>query len=111
MAKKKHSDGMIETSGSVDAWSVASAVSTVIFLGPAGLAMLAMMARDFEGGEQSMLLGMVFMATAPVTTVCGVVACMRLGVRRARLARWSLAVFWLPLAALVLFAFGRGSGG
>lgn len=90
--------------------SVVSLVSTIAFLLPFGLVMLAILLRDFEGGEQSMLAGLAFVVTAPVTTLCGAIAWARLGYHRARLARWALGLYWLPLLALVLFVWLSGAG-
>ncbi|MDP3070740.1 MAG: hypothetical protein Q8N18_10645 [Opitutaceae bacterium] len=93
-----------ETDGTADALSVVSIVSTAAFLLSLLLTVAAMLTRAYEGGEQSMLMGFVFLVTAPVTTVCAGVACARIGFRRARLARWSLGLHWLSMPALLLLA-------
>ncbi len=93
-----------EADGTADALSVISILSTAAFVLPLAVSVGEMLVRDNEGGEQAMLMGFVFLATAPVTTVFAGAACAQIGFRRARLARWSLGLYWLSLSALLLLA-------
>ncbi len=91
-----------EPDGTAQALSLVSILSTGVFLLPLLFVAMAMLMRAHEGGEQSMLMGLVFIVTAPVTTVCAIVVFVRLGVRYARLARWSLGLYWLSMPAVWL---------